>query len=370
MTKLMPFEKVIEDVSAGNNKVQKGDYVQVGRHPVIDQGQAYIGGFSDDDDDLVRGKGPWIVFGDHTRALKFVDFPFCMGADGVKVLKPRMDEEVDAKYLFHFLNAKEIPSAGYSRHYKFLKRLEIPLPPLSEQRRIAAILDKADALRRKRKRAKELLDSLTQSIFLEMFGDPVQNARRWKIKLLGDISHSRLGKMLDQKKMEGLNKYRYLANTNVQWNRLELVNLREMGFTEDEQIEFELRPGDLLVCEGGEIGRSAIWRGELARCYYQKALHRVRIDRSQGTPEYLLWYFWFTAARGGLAAHTSTATIPHLTGVKLKALKVPLPPLSLQQRFSSIVDLHRNTAKEQASMLAQQDLLFFSLQHRAFSGQL
>jgi type I restriction enzyme, S subunit len=336
----------------------------------VDQGQDFIGGFSNDDDNLVEGNGPWIVFGDHTRVLKYVDFRFCMGADGVKVLKPRADVVIDAKYLFHFLTANEIPSAGYSRHYKFLKRLEIPLPLLDEQQRIAAILDKADTLHRKRKRTFELLDGLTQAIFLEMFGDPVRNDKGWEIRSLGDISTSRLGKMLDQKKVKGLVAYPYLANLNVQWDYFDLSSLRQMGFSDEDREEFKLVPGDLLVCEGGEIGRSAIWRGEVANCFYQKALHRVRCDRECCTPEYLLWYFWFMAQGGGLSAHTSMATIAHLTGVKLKALPVPLPPLKLQAAFSATVLKAKDERLKLQSAGEHLEALFSSLQHRAFSGQL
>lgn len=168
---ILPFEEAVLDVSGGNKKVQKGDYLAIGAHPIVDQGQEPIGGYSNDEADLVAGRGPWVIFGDHTRSLKFMDRPFCMGADGVKVLVPKHPDRLDARYLYWFLVAHEVPSAGYSRHYKFLKRLHVPLPPLDEQRRIAAILDKADALRQKRKRATALLDSLTQSIFLEMFGE-------------------------------------------------------------------------------------------------------------------------------------------------------------------------------------------------------
>ncbi|MCF3931846.1 hypothetical protein L1787_00275 [Acuticoccus sp. M5D2P5] len=86
---VVPFEEVVADVSAGNLKVQRGDYADSGAYPVIDQGADFVGGYSDDAANLVRGDGPWIVFGDHTRAVKYVDFPFCMGADGTKVLKPK-----------------------------------------------------------------------------------------------------------------------------------------------------------------------------------------------------------------------------------------------------------------------------------------
>lgn len=184
--KLLPFEEVIQDASGGNAKVQKGDYLAAGVYPIVDQGQDFIGGFSNDQNDLVKGGGPWIVFGDHTRALKFIETPFCMGADGVKVLRLKQEGAADLKYIFRFLQHSNIPSAGYSRHYKFLKRLEIPLPPLDEQKRIAAILDKADALRAKRRQAIALLDSLTQSIFLEMFGDPVSNPKGWEVSPLSE----------------------------------------------------------------------------------------------------------------------------------------------------------------------------------------
>ena len=107
----------------------------------------------------------------------------------------------------------------------------------------------------------------------------------WPEYKLGDISTSRLGKMLDSKKQTGKYLHPYLANVNVQWFRFDLENLNLMDFDEVAQSEFELRPRDLLVCEGGEIGRCAIWTGELQDCYYQKAIHRVRCNESIIIPE-------------------------------------------------------------------------------------
>lgn len=251
-----------------------------------------------------------------------------------------------------------------------LRNFEIPLPALEEQKRIAAILDKAVALRAKRRQAIALLDSLTQSIFLEMFGDPVSNPRGWPLRTMSQLTTSRLGKMLDQKKMQGLTVYPYLANLNVQWNRLILTDLREMGFSEEERQEFALNDGDLLICEGGEIGRCAIWRNELPNCYYQKALHRVRCKTDLCTPEYLLWYFWFKARNGGLQFHTSVATIAHLTGAKLKSLPVPTPPIEMQRKFSSISRMLDARVAKGTTAIQVADHLFASLQHRAFTGQL
>ncbi len=177
------FAEVIEDVSGGNPKLPQSAFAAAGSIPVIDQGQRHIAGYTDDESLKCRVELPVIVFGDHTRTLKYVDFPFVMGADGVKVLRVR--DGWDAKYVFHYLRWRDLPSAGYSRHYKFLRELWVPKPADSEQRRIAAVLDKADALRVKRQQALDRLDALQQSIFLDMFGDPGTNPRQLQTRSLG-----------------------------------------------------------------------------------------------------------------------------------------------------------------------------------------
>jgi len=145
----LPFLSVFKDVSGGNVKTPLSEVLEQGKIPVVDQGQKLITGYVNDQERICRAKPPVVVFGDHTRVIKFVDFPFAMGADGTKVLVPKI--ESDVKYLYYALQATPIPSAGYSRHFKFLKEVMIPLPPLAEQKRIAAILDAADALRAKRR---------------------------------------------------------------------------------------------------------------------------------------------------------------------------------------------------------------------------
>lgn len=161
------FDDVLEDTTSGNIKTLQSEYAESGRFPIVDQGQSLIGGYTDDETRVCRSGLPAIVFGDHTKALKFIDFPFCLGADGTKILRPKGN--ADPKYLFYALQRVHIPDAGYSRHFKYLKRGEIPLPPLADQKRIAAILDHADALRRLRRRAIDRLNILGQAIFQEMF---------------------------------------------------------------------------------------------------------------------------------------------------------------------------------------------------------
>lgn len=246
----------------------------------------------------------------------------------------------------------------------------IPLPPLAEQKRIAAILDAADALRAKRRQTLAELDTLLQSTFLDMFGDPVTNPKGWEVVSFGDVGKSRLGKMLDRGKPKGHTVYPYLANFNVQWELIQLSELRSMEFSESDRQEFSLEYGDILVCEGGEVGRSAIWRGEREGIYFQKALHRVRLDPNRAVPEYIQKYMWFMAKNGGFKDYASTATIAHLTGVKMKKLPVPLPPLTLQHQFAAIVESVERQKTHLRAHLAELDTLFASLQSRAFKGEL
>ena len=180
---ILPFDHVISDATAGNNKVQKANYSDNGKFPIVDQGQNLFGGFTDDEQLTVKNPLPSIIFGDHTRIFKFIETKFCLGADGVKILEPKL--AINKKFLFYYLSSLPIPSLGYSRHYKVLKEFNILLPPLPEQTRIAAILDQADKIRQKRRRAAALADEFLRSVFLEMFGDPVSNPKGWEVEKLG-----------------------------------------------------------------------------------------------------------------------------------------------------------------------------------------
>jgi restriction endonuclease S subunit len=136
---LVGFDEAVTVVSTTGKKVKQRDYLPSGALPVIDQGQEFIGGHTNDAEKQVECELPVIVFGDHTKAFKFVDFSFVAGADGVKVIKPV--EAFYPKLLFYFLQALDLPDRGYSRHFQFLRKETLPLPPFPEQRRIVAEIE-------------------------------------------------------------------------------------------------------------------------------------------------------------------------------------------------------------------------------------
>ena len=263
----------------------------------------------------------------------------------VAVIKPER-EIVNNRYLMYqlqnmrpFLEKEARGVAQKGIYLKQVSQLDIKIPELEHQMQIVKVLDKASKLIFLRKQQLAKLDELVKARFVEMFGNIIRNDKSWPIHNFSDIASSRLGKMLDAKQQTGKYSYPYLANFNVQWFNFNVDNLNQMDFNEAEQKEFELRDGDLLVCEGGEIGRCAVWHNEIQPCFFQKALHRVRCNRQLVQPDYLAWWFKYNCNHGGFAEIAGAkATIAHLPVIKLKQLQVALPPLSLQNEFAAFVE--------------------------------
>ena len=259
-----------------------------------------------------------------------------------------VSDRLDRQYLLHYLKSdmmlsfiKEYATGSVRDNLKLadLGKFPINLRPVEEQRQIATTLDKIDDLIAKRRQQLDKLDELVKSRFIEMFGDVIRNSKVWQMRVFEDVAASRLGKMLDAKQQTGKYSYPYLANFNVQWFRFNIENLNQMDFDEDDRAEFELKDGDLLVCEGGEIGRCAVWHNEIQPCFFQKALHRVRCNRQIIHPDYLAWWFKYNCDYDGFTAIAgSKATIAHLPGIKLKQLQVAVPPIELQEQFATFVE--------------------------------
>lgn len=262
------------------------------------------------------------------------------------IIESNNEEKLFVRYLYYFLDKyvetlREQSIGGVIKYIKLgnLTEASIPLPPLDEQHKIAAVLDKVSNLIAKRRQQLDKLDELVKSRFIEMFGDVIRNSKAWQMRVFEDVAASRLGKMLDAKQQTGKYSYPYLANFNVQWFRFNIENLNQMDFDEDDRAEFELKDGDLLVCEGGEIGRCAVWHNEIQPCFFQKALHRVRCNRQIIHPDYLAWWFKYNCDYDGFTAIAgSKATIAHLPGIKLKQLQVAVPPIELQEQFATFVE--------------------------------
>ena len=162
----------------------------------------------------------------------------------------------------------------------------------------------------------------------------------WEKKPLQTIADFCLGKMLDQKKNKG-DLLPYLANVNVRWGSFELDDLREMRFEHHELNRFGLKNGDIVVCEGGEPGRCAIWKEQKPNMMFQKALHRIRPHECLSN-EFLFYSLLYKGRTGRLAPLFTGATIKHLPREKLAKVEIEVPPLPVQHRIASILSAYDN----------------------------
>lgn len=160
----------------------------------------------------------------------------------------------------------------------------------------------------------------------------------WEKVRLGDVTDSCLGKMLDQEKNKG-DYHPYLANINVRWGSFDLENLSQMRFEDDEQERYGLKYGDLIICEGGEPGRCAIWKDAIPNMKIQKALHRVRVHDCLDY-RYLFYWFLWAGKRGALEQYFTGATIKHMPGQKLKNVMIDKPPIEIQRRIADILSAY------------------------------
>ena len=159
----------------------------------------------------------------------------------------------------------------------------------------------------------------------------------WKTRKMGNVAQMCLGKMLDKEKNKGEFKP-YLANINVRWGGFDFLNLNKMRFEESENERYSLKFGDLVICEGGEPGRCAIWKDEIPEMKIQKALHRVRVNENYSN-QFVYYRFLLAGKTGELKNHFIGSTIKHLTGVGLKQVEFTFPSLDEQQKIASVLSV-------------------------------
>ena len=331
----MKFFEVLDIINGRNQKQVENPK---GKYPIY--GSGGVMGYADD---YICGANTVIIGrkGSINNPI-YVDVPFWNVDTAFGLVAHK--EVLLPKYLYYFcvnfnfeqLNTTvTIPSLTKAN----LLQIEIAVPSIKKQGEIVAVLDQVSALIDLRYRQLKEIDDLVKSRFIEMFGDVITNSKGWKQYIFSEIATSRLGKMLDAKQQTGESSFPYLANFNVQWFRFDLTSLNQMDFDEEDQVEFELKEGDLLVCEGGEIGRCAVWHNEMQPCYFQKALHRVRCNAELINPNYMAWWFKYNCDHNGFAAiEGAKATIAHLPGAKLKLLRVTTPPIELQNEFAAFIE--------------------------------
>ena len=293
---------------------------------------------------------------------------------------------LDRSYLVHFLGTKKPHLERLARGATIkgvtreaIGNLAIPLPPLDEQKRIAAILNAADALRAKRREALSQLDTLTHSIFLDMFGDPVTNPMRWRVGRLDDyFSKTRVGTCCGPFG-SALKKREYVEDGIPVWG---IDNVKPNQFVQERSLfitpakfaqlrRYSVEPGDILISRAGTVGRMCVAAPTVQESIIGSNLIRLSLDPSAMLPVYFASLYTFCGDRlPGLRASGDENAYSFLNTTRLKSLVVPLPPLDLQRRFAAVVESIREQRTRHRAHLAELDTLFASLQSRAFRGDL
>src|ERR1035437_1446876 len=261
----IPFKEVLLDVTGGNDKILQSDYKPNGRLPIIDQGESLIGGYTDDISLKYSHELPCIVFGDHTKLLKYIDFDFALGADGTKILL--IQKGFDLKFIYYYLHTCQYPSnIGYSRHFKFLKEIKIPKFDIGYQIECRTILDKVKVLRKNQNKANKLTEQFLQSAFIEMFGDPVNNPMAWEkvsIRNISSIVTSGSTPLGGSEVYENKG-IAFIRSQNVLMNKIDYSDIVFINEKIHERMKRTwVKKNDVLLnITGASIGRVSYYEGE------------------------------------------------------------------------------------------------------------
>jgi len=370
--KIKAFQECISKNRIKLKKIKQQNYKEAGSFPIVDQGQKLIAGYWGEKEDVYDSDLPVIVFGDHTRIVKFIDFPFVRGADGTKIILPK--ESVHRKFFYYVLKSINIPSKGYNRHYSLLKEKKIPLPPLSEQRNIAFVLSSIQGAKEKTDAVVAALKELKKSLMKHLFTYgpvPIQEAEKvelketeigkmpkdWKITKLGDLLlSSQYGLSL---KADNNGQYPILGMGHLQDGKILPKAIKYVNLSAKEFSKFEVNKGDVLFNRTNSpdlVGKTSIF--DLNGSYvFASYLVRLNVDREKILPPLLNYYMNRLEIQENIKRLASRGVSQsNISATKIKTLDVIVPRIEQQQDIIDkllTVDLQISAEQNKANALGE-----------------
>ena len=356
------FDEVFEDVTKLGVKIKTDEYHPIGKYQIIDQGQEAVAGYSDLEDGVFENV-PAIVFGDHTRIVKYVDQPFFLGADGVKVLRSRF-KDANYRYLYYALKSVKIPNTGYNRHFKWLKEAKIYYPNSEEQSKIVLILDGISSVIEHRQQELQKLDELVKARFVELFGG-IHNSNKYPYKPIKELTDVISGGTPNR----DVNEYwecgtiPWVKTTELQNNLIKKVDeyITEKGLNSSSAKL--VPPGTVLIAmygQGKTRGMTAYLNIEA--CTNQACACILPSDQINQT---FLWKF-LILSYDDLRGMAKGGNQPNLNGTIIKNYPILYPPRELQEQFAAFVAQTDKSKAVIQKALDEAQLLFDSLMQKYF----
>lgn len=319
-------------------------------------------------------------------ALVSGEYEGATASTGYCILRPE-GNRLDGKYLYYWVRSrafvtdmmKKVTGANYPAvSDKIIKESKIPLPPLTEQKRIAAILDKADAIRRKRQQAIQLADEFLRAVFLDMFGDPVTNPKGFELRVLSDFyidykTGTKCGPFGSALKKEEYTEYGIpvwnMDNINLNGDFTDYPSLWVSEQKFNELGAYSVRQGDVIISRAGTVGKMGVVRSQSEQSLISTNLIRVRFGEEL-LPEYFVALMTYCKGRVGRLKTGPDGAFTHMNTGILNTLEFPYPPVELQKKYLEIRNKVMEMVDDENSSSDQCTVAFRSISQRAFNGSL
>lgn len=364
--KLVNFDSFFTVLPSKKYQVQKQDYLEKGLVPVVDQGQKLIIGYTDDESKKFN-KNNVIIFGDHTRIVKYIDFDFAVGADGTQILETK--DGIDLKFGYYQLLNKNIPDTGYNRHFKYVKAEKYVIPPtLAEQQEIVQVLDTMNDIIRLRKECISHAQDLIPAIFQEMFKQYIK--QKDKHISIGSVT-SNTKQINPSKFFEAEFYYIDIASINNDTGIIETPKIININDTPPSRARKLVQTNDVII----SMTRPYLKGFSIIPKHLDGQIASTGFSVLRSIPEKISPLYLFAYARtdmfvGQLIPKMKGANYPAVRDSDVRSVKIPLPPIELQEQFAAKVREINSYIKEQQEELKNAEQMFQSLLHHAFTGEL
>lgn len=369
--------EVCEKISLNKIKIKQIDYLQQGIYPVIDQGQELIGGYYNDANFVVPNEPPYIIFGDHTKVKKFINFKFVAGADGVKVLKPKSN--VDPKYLYYLIHTIKIENKGYARHFQLLEKSDFLIPPFPEQQ---AIVAKIEELLSELENGKQQL--LTAQQQLKVYRQSLLNL------LVTGKNHKTIESVIEKldqgwspkclnENSQDENEWAVIKTSAIQHGHFVAYENKILPKDLKPREQHELKVGDILITRAGpriRVGVCCMVRKTRRRLINCDKVYRIKVNTRIISPEYfelILNTPFYQREIEKMKSGISDSGL-NLTQSKFLKIEIPIPSLSEQQlivdELESKLTVCDKIEETISQSLQQAETLRQSILKQAFEGKL